>query len=499
MAPLEEEVLLVQSNGMAEWLKMSLASHSGVCAATRVELPGRFLWRAYRQVLGRAGVPSTSPLDKTALTWRLMHTLPELLAEPAQAAVFAPVAGFLRAGEADRLFQLAERLADLFDQYQVYRSDWLLAWAAGQDVLLHPARPAQALPADQRWQPALWRALLQPLDETERLGIRPLLHQRFLDALAQGRPLAAPLPRRVVLFGMTHVPLPTLQALSALGSHCQVLLAIPNPCRFHWADIIEGRELLQPARQRRHPLRAGLDLAALPLESLHAHGHPLLAAWGRQGRDFVRQLDAFDEAERAQARFELPRIDLFDEAEVSPDLPLLGQVQAHVRDLLPLTEHPRWPVPADDQSIVFHIAHSIQRELEVLHDRLLALLARPPTDGEPALQPRDVVVMLPDIEPAAPAIRAVFGQYGRGDPRHIPFDIADLSARSSSPLVHALTWVLGLPQQRCSFSELRDLLEVPAVAARIGLAAEDLPQLTLWMEGAGIRWGLNQAQRGALD
>jgi hypothetical protein len=56
--PLEEEVLLVQSNGMAEWLKMALATAGGVCAATRVELPARFLWRAYRQVLGRAAVPT---------------------------------------------------------------------------------------------------------------------------------------------------------------------------------------------------------------------------------------------------------------------------------------------------------------------------------------------------------------------------------------------------------------------------------------------------------
>ena len=78
---------------------------------------------------------------------------------------------------------------------------------------------------------------------------------------------------------MTHVPMQTLQALAALSRRCQVLLAIPNPCRYHWADIIQGRELLQMQR-RRHPLRNGRDLAAMPLEEMHAHAHPLLAAWG---------------------------------------------------------------------------------------------------------------------------------------------------------------------------------------------------------------------------
>ena len=118
--------------------------------------------------------------------------------------------------------------------------------------------------------------------------------------------------------------------------------------------------------------------------------------------------------------------------------------------------------------------------------------------GHAPLAPRDVVVMLPSIEEAAPAVRAVFGQYGRHDARHIPFDIADVGARASSPLVTALQWLLKLPQQRCRLSELCDLLDVPAVAARVGLAADDLPQLTHWMAGAGIRWGLNHAQRAQL-
>ncbi len=106
--------------------------------------------------------------------------------------------------------------------------------------------------------------------------------------------------------------------------------------------------------------------------------------------------------------------------------------------------------------------------------------------------------MLPDIQKAAPSIRAVFGQYGRTDARFIPFDIADLSARAASPMLVALQWLLRLPQQRCRLSELCDLLDVPAVAARFGLAAQDVPQLTQWMAGAGIRWGLSDAQRSSL-
>ncbi len=494
LGPLEQEVVLVQSNGMAEWFKMALAREGGVCAAMRVELPGRFLWRTYRQILGRDNVPFQSPLDKAALTWRLMRQLPDLLCTPG----FEPVASFLHGGDAGRLLQLATQLADLLDQYQVYRPDWLGGWERGSDMLVAPGRLAVAVPEDQRWQPLLWRLVLESLDARERNAIRPHIHQRALHLLLSGAPVAQPVARRVVLFGMAQVPLPVLEALAALANHTQVLLAVPNPCRFHWADTLDGRELLQLER-RRQPLRQGLDLAAVPLEAMHAHAHPLLAAWGRQGRDFVRQLDAFDDTEQAQQRFALPRIDLFGEDEKldgGAEVPLLTQVQQRIRDLVPLVEHPAHSADPADRSVVFHTAHSAVREIEVLHDQLLQLLAEPP--GGTPLQPRDIVVMVPDIASSAAAIRAVFGQYARHDARFIPFDIADLQARQSSPLVGALEWLLRLPQERCRLSALRDLLEVPAVAARFGVLPDALPRLVQWMAGAGIRWGLNAAQRDGL-
>lgn len=492
LAPLEEEVILVQSAGMAEWLKMTLARDGGVCAAMRVELPARFMWRTYRQVLGREQVPSQCATDKAPLTWRLMQLLPQWMNEPG----FEPVAGFLQGDEPDRLYQLASRLADLFDQYQVYRADWLEAWAEGRDELACPGRPPQLVPAEQRWQPMLWRALLSSLGPVELGSIRPRVHQRVLHALENGAALARPVARRVVVFGMTSVPLPTLQLLATLSEHSQVLMAIPNPCRFHWADIMDGRELLRGISRRRHAFRGDVDLSQLSLDQMHAHAHPLLAAWGRQSRDFVRQLDEFDDVQQAQARFTVPRVDLFEEGDAH-DASLLVQVQRCIRDLVPLQEHPKREVLGTDRSIVFHVAHSIMREVEVLHDQLLQLFADTAGTDSP-VQPRDVVVMVPDVDQVAPAIRAVFGQYGRHDARFIPFDIADLSARASSPLVTALEWLLRLPQQRCRFSELRDLLDVPAVAGRFGISAEAMPRLTQWMTGAGIRWGLDEAHRDKL-
>jgi exodeoxyribonuclease V gamma subunit len=489
---LEQETILVQSNGVAEWLKIALAQELKVCAATQVALPARFLWQAYRSMLGRDRVPTRSPFDKGPLTWRLMRMLPTLLAKD----VFAPLRHFLGDGCPERRLQLAERLADLYDQYQVYRADWLLDWAAGANVLRRPGGDPVKLMQEQCWQAQLWRDINASLPEEKRFSSRAGIHQLFLDAVERGDAPAARLPRRVVLFGMSALPYQTLQAVAALARYTQVVMAVPNPCQFYWGDIIEGRELLKAVHRRQQP-RNGASLSDLPIEELHAHSHPLLASWGRQGRDFIRMLDEFDAAaashKEADGTTSL-RIDLFSSDEGRGDtVSLLSQVQAAVRDLLPLSEHPHVPPEPDDRSIEFHVAHSTQREVEVLHDQLLSWFG-----SDPDLRPRDIVVMVPDIDTFSAAIHAVFDQHRRSDARFIPFEIGDVRDRSVNPLLVALEWLLRLPQQRCRQSEVRDLLDVPAVASRFGLSVDDLPTLGRWIDGAGVRWGLDQSHRAGL-
>lgn len=485
---LEQETILVQSNGVAEWLKIALAEELTVCAATQVALPARFLWQAYRNMLGRDLVPTRSPFDKGPLTWRLMRMLPQLLAHD----TFAPLRHFLGDGCPERRLQLAERLADLFDQYQVYRADWLQDWADGANVLRRAGGEPVKLAHDQCWQAQLWREINASVPEERRFSSRAGIHQLFLDAVARGDAPATRLPRRVVLFGMSALPYQTLQAVAALARYTQVVLAVPNPCQFYWGDIIEGRELLKAVHRRQQP-RNGSSLSDMPIEELHAHSHPLLASWGRQGRDFIRMLDEFDAAAASYKEADgvtSLRVDLFSTDEGDT---LLSQVQAAVRDLLPLSEHPHVAPAAGDRSIEFHVTHSTQREVEVLHDQLLAMFG-----ADPDLRPRDVVVMVPDIDTFTAAIHAVFDQHRRHDARFIPFEIGDVRDRSVNPLLVALEWLLRLPQQRCRQSEVRDLLDVPAIAARFGLASDDLPTLGRWIDGAGVRWGLDQPHRAGL-
>jgi exodeoxyribonuclease V gamma subunit len=495
LRPLEDERVLVQSNGIAQWFRLALARAEadgglGIAASVNVELPGRFLWDAYRAVLGRDAVPPESPFDKSRLVWRLMRLLPALAREP----VFEPLAAFLGDGnDARKCHQLAERLADLYDGYQVYRADWLDDWAAGLDVM-RDARGGQSAMAEvDRWQAALWRRLLEDVGPADAHSHRAAVHARFLDAAATARERPRALARRIVVFGMSSLPRQTLEALSALSRWSQIVLVVLNPCRHYWADIVDDRELLR-AERRRQAAKPGVP--PMPDEGdLHLYANPLLAAWGKQGRDYIRMLDEFDHPETYRKRFTAwdERIDFFEEPPAST---LLARVQTAILDLEPLPVTPA-EITADDDSIAFHVAHGPQREVEILHDQLLARFEASSRAGAPIL-PRDVIVMVPDIDTYAPHIDAVFGRVSRDDPRYVPYSIADRASRGTVPMVMALDMLMGMTESRFGAGDMADLLDVPALRQRFGLGDDDLPLLHRWADGAGIRWGLDAEQRASL-
>ncbi|BBO80406.1 RecBCD enzyme subunit RecC [Desulfosarcina ovata subsp. sediminis] len=492
LKPLENEIFLVQSNGMAQWLKLAMAANDGcgISAAIDFQLPARFLWSAYRTVLGEEETPYESAYDRERLTWRLLKLLPCLLEDDR----FAPLKQFL-ADDDDlrKRYQLACYLADLYDQYQVYRADWLEDWAMGQDRWRNATGRVAPLPAGQSWQAELWRRIQADMRQPQRGTSRAELHQRFLQTLAALSTRPTGLPRRIIVFGICSMPKQTLEALQALSRCCQVLMFVHNPCRHYWADIIEDRELLR-IETARHRRKAQVP-ADLDPEFLHQHVNPLLAAWGKQGRDYIGLLYGYDRPDAYRQNF--AEIDLFQDF-VAPDQAghLLQQVQQAILDLqpLPAAGQEKPSVAPDDRSISFQLAHSRQREVEILQDQLLACF-----EQFPDLKPRDIIVMMPDIRAYAPHIEAVFGNLPPEDERYIPFTIADQPERASLPVLAALEKLLHLPDLRITVGDIMDLLEVPALRDRFALAEADLPRLHSWIEGAGIRWGLSSDHRQSFD
>ncbi|QZN95325.1 exodeoxyribonuclease V subunit gamma [Symbiopectobacterium purcellii] len=492
--PFQPETILVQSPGMAQWLQIELATHFGIAANLHFPLPGVFLWDMCRRVL--PDIPAENTFSKEAMTWKLMHILPQQQDNPS----FLPLSHYLQ-DDADKRkrHQLAGRVADLFDQYLIYRPEWIKQWQAGALV--------DGLGDAQVWQAELWRALLQysaQLEQKEWHHAR--LYQRFIEMLEQATTCPQGLPPRVFICGISALPPVYLHALRALAKHIDVHLLFTNPCRDYWSDIQDRHFLAKlKSRQRRlhsNSLSAEEQYRPLFRDPANVDGlfndegeqrivNPLLASWGKLGRDHLYQLAQIDEVDDIEAFVELDGITLLQQ--VQRDILELddGSVIADSAQAQASSERKRLLTP-QDASLTFHACHSPQREVEVLHDQLLAMMAEDET-----LTPRDVIVMMADIDSYTPFIQAVFGNAPTA--RYLPFAISDQRARHAHPVLPAFLSLLELPHSRFTAEQVLSLLEVPALSARFGIDEEGLRRLRLWVMESGVRWGLDDDNVRDLD
>ncbi len=296
---------------------------------------------------------------------------------------------------------------------------------------------------------------------------RAALREAFRKALRDPAFRPAGLPPRVSVFGISALPPFHVEILAALAVHVGVHLFVMNPCREYWGDIVSGRRLAE----------AGGDGDELHLEE----GNPLLASLGTLGRDFFDLLESMETAK--------------DEAWEDPgEATLLTALQS---DILHLRERgrsgERTPLEPEDRSVEIVSCHSPMREVEVLQDRLLGLF-----EEMPDLEPRDILVMTPDLGLYAPYVQAVFS-LPPGDRRHIPYRIADRRLPQDSPAAEAFFRLLDLAGGRLGAPEVFDLLEAPPVRTRFGLNEEDLERIADWIREAGIRWGRDTDHRASLE
>ena len=455
--PFAPEVVAVPAKGVERWLTQRLstvlgaADGDGVAANLLFPSPARLVAEAVAATDGHA--PEDDPWAPQRVLWTLLELVDRCAGEP----WCTVLAGHLGVGADDhragRRYAAAEHLRDLFRSYDAHRPDMLVAWAAGHDV-----DGAGPLDPDLAWQAELWRRLRRELavpSPAERLeaACRRLAEQPCLSAL----------PERLSLFGATRLTTTQRRVLTALGEGRDVHLWVPHPSPVLWDRLAttsvpvhrrEDRSVLEV----RHPLTASLsrDVRELQLllpgvRSVH---HPAPAARGM----------------------------------------LLAEVQAAIRE-----DRPPQVAATADGTVQVHACHGPPRQVEVLREVLLRLF-----EDDPTLEPRDVLVMCPDVETYAPLVRAAFGQPdaagpGRtGHPGHgLRVRLADRSLRQTNPLLDVLAGLLELAGGRVSASQVLDLAATAPVRRRFGFDDDDLDRLREWAGRVGVAWGLGQQQRAS--
>jgi exodeoxyribonuclease V gamma subunit len=454
--PFATEPVIVPNAAHRRALALALADATGICANQPFGYLALWLWQQAARVLPQVG--ATSPFDAPVLVWRIWRAFDD----PAFVAAAPRLAAYLRTADPRMRLELAQRTAALFDRYLTYRADWLQHWAAGRGA---PELGGAAV--DEAWQAALWRRLAAEVQMPAR---HP--RQAFAEALArdgEGLLQAGVLPARVHVFALPAIAPLHLQMLLPLAAVTELHLYAWNPCAEFWFELVAEKRRLQRAARGRAD--AG-DAAET--------GHRLLAGWGRQTQAQLAALGAIDHVPVQHDEHFAPA--------AAPTL--LGALQDSV---LQLQEPARgaWAAHANDRSIELHVCHSLARELEVLHDRLLALFA-----GDAGLRPEDILVVTPDLARAAPLIEAQFGTAPAA--RRIDVSLAGRRPAAANAPARVLLALLELASSRCTATDLVALLGEPLVAARFGLDAAALEAVRGWLPEAGFRWAIDDEQVRAL-
>lgn len=450
--PFAATPVIVAQAAMRRRLALAIADARGVCAGVDFGYLAQWLWRQVARVV--PGVADESPFAAAALAWRIWA----LFGDAALVGAEPRLAGWLERADDRGRYELAQRVAALVERYVTYRADWLQAWSSGRGA----AVDAEGFAADESWQAALWRRVVAEAAGAQaahpRQAFAAALHRDGAALVARGV-----LPRCAHVFALPTIAPLHLQMLQQLAAHVEVHVYAWNPCREYWGLVVGERRLVR--------------LAAAGRDAGHEVGHRLLASWGAQPQSQLEALLALDGADDT-AHYQ-----------ACGGASLLARVQDSVLELREITPG-SLPLAGADRSVELHLCHSLRREVEVLHDQLLARFA-----ADPGLRPCDVVVFTPDLEAAAPLVDAVFGTAPAA--RRIPYAFARRARSRASLPARALLGVIDAADSRAPASALFALLQEPPVARRFGLDDDALASLRGWLPGSGYRWGLDDDQVAA--
>ncbi len=404
--------------------------------------------------------PRTHPFSTEALRWRIHKLLADnpniagQIMSSQQPASGESNSNTMELAE-DRRFKLAARLAVLFDQYMVYRPEMLSQWEQGQNP---------DLPENLQWQPELWRLLVKDnVDKTYLAAFKHMAGPNGQTSLQNSG--IADFYQSIYVFGVSMMPKVYLWFFHQLAKRLNVKLFLFNPCREDW--------FIQPSPRQ---MPEAFAVEATDESDPEPPPNMLLASLGKGSREFL--CEALEVSDGQAAEF-------FGEERNNS---LLHSMQTAI--LLNQNELQPENAAQPDSSIMINACHGPMREVQILRDHILRWFGE-----NPGLQPRHIQVQAPDITEYAPFIDAVFSTRQRLAASTIPYVIADRTQLGESSPAKAFFAIPDMVEGRFTLPEIIELLHCENIARTFKIQADDIPNISSWLEAAGVRWGFDVEHR----
>lgn len=436
-----QEEMIVGTQGMQRYINKKIAEDQSIAANIHYSKMPSFFWRLIRTCLPET--PQFHVYSPDVLRWYLLDLLYSKawhtdLLEPVRQVWQPYLAEYSTAA-----YHLSGKMAELFDQYLVYRPQWIAAWDKNQTLNLGE---------HELWQMRLWQHIRQDINAPHRVALWQDL-QAYLQQ--KNLPVLNRLPERIFVFGFNAIAPMYLSLLDSLSQHVDVHLFLLNPAEDYWADALPSK------------------VNILEYADLH---RPLLNSLGQQGRYFFSSI------------LELkPSLETMPYAQYDNSNAILHHLQFSIQSAEYQVQ--KLVDVAEDKSIVVHRTHSPLRELQVAKESVLAYLQE-----NPQAKLEDVAILSPNIDEYVPFIDAIFGN-AQGNLPALPYSIADTKTVHNNPFLNAWENLLRLFDSRFESDWVLALLDNHCVLTRFSLSVDEVALCRYWVKNLNIHWGKDQAMR----
>ena len=372
--------------------------------------------------------------------------------------------------QARKVWQLAEKLAALMDQYEVRRPEIVWNWMSGKNAAGTGRCVRGSIEAGEA---ALARRLWGEGGIFPTSGNQLSLRQLF-ERVEKARPTGE--KQTIFFFGHSTLSILQVKILVWLAQVHEVYFYHNNVCLEYWGDIETKAERIRK-----------LGKTAIGEQEDLAIENSLLSEWGRAGRETLRLFVELEEENDG-------RID-FEWREVAAKVPRLGtSVLGRIQESICHRTSEVGRV-AQDASLQIVGVPSIRREIEMVYNSILGSVWKPKGSGTRPWGDcsfSDIAVLVPDLATYRSVIEAVFD--GRGQ---IPYGLIDTTASEVSLFLAGFLALIDIARTGLTRATLFEVLENPCVQRALKFSVEDVNQWREMTERMGAFDGFERKEGDA--
>ena len=465
----EEVNIIVSTWPSSRWLSERLSIINNINALVKYPFPGTYLKRLVKRIIG-IDPDEKDPWEKNQLVWNILELLPELMKEE-EAQV---IRSWLEISDKKdtqinlNLWDLANNIAETFDDYILYRPEIIKQWLSKKTK-----KKSREISVNKNilWQEILFNLLYKKINKDPFcIQVEKAIKRLKKDDISK-----LDYPKNLYVYGLSSLAPLQIDLIQAFSKVINIKIYIISPCNDLWQRC-EARRL-----QFRNTWNTPPDRQWL-LES------PRLEAFlGRMGAEYQQLLEGSGEYQLGDRNEE----DIFsltaDIATNKGNKPnLLEQLQ---QELLSTKSENILTKEKSDKSLLFLKSPGKYRQVELIRDHILQLFS-----DDIEIQPRDILIMTPQVDSYAPIITSVFNNIDKNTTQ-LPWVITDKSQEDKVGLIHFVLNLFEISVSRLTASIFENLLINPALRTQQNISIDEVSDIIKSLQSAGFTWGLDSSER----